>query len=133
MKCPHCTVEIFPSWQTQPIQQDIDTKKAKDNAYWKMRSAICPACSKAIILLGMGPGNIADEVWNDSARLVHPKSSSRPPLSRDVPEIFAKDYREAVAVLADSPKASAALSRRCLQNLIREKAGIRRKDLATFW
>jgi hypothetical protein len=32
--------------------------------------------------------------------------------------------------LHDSPKASAALSRRCLQHIIREKAKITRKDLA---
>jgi hypothetical protein len=44
---------------------------------------------------------------------------------------FSADYNEAVAVFADSIKASAALSRRCLQHLIREKAGINRKDLAT--
>jgi hypothetical protein len=34
-------------------------------------------------------------------------------------------------VLPDSAKASAALSRRLLQHLIREKAGITRRDLAT--
>jgi len=31
--------------------------------------------------------------------------------------------------VADSPKASAALSRRCLQQIIREKAGITKRDL----
>jgi hypothetical protein len=45
--------------------------------------------------------------------------------------VYAADYYEACAVLTDSPKASAALSRRLLQHIIREKAGIRRKDLAT--
>jgi Domain of unknown function (DUF4145) len=34
-------------------------------------------------------------------------------------------------VLADSEKASAALSRRCLQHLLREKAGVKKGDLAT--
>jgi hypothetical protein len=33
-------------------------------------------------------------------------------------------------VLADSPKASAALSRRCLQHLLRDIAGAKKKDLA---
>lgn len=40
------------------------------------------------------------------------------------------DYREAASVLADSPKASAALSRRCLQHVLREKAGVKPQDLA---
>jgi hypothetical protein len=34
-------------------------------------------------------------------------------------------------VLADSEKASAALSRRCLQHLLREKLKVKRGDLAT--
>jgi len=55
---------------------------------------------------------------------------SRAPLSDVVPEHFAVDYREAALVFDDSPKASAALSRRCLQHLIREKAGIARSNLA---
>ena len=49
----------------------------------------------------------------------------------EVPEDFAEDYREACLVIADSPKASAALSRRCLQHILREKAGVKNpNDLA---
>jgi hypothetical protein len=44
--------------------------------------------------------------------------------------LLADDYREACLVLADSPKASAALSRRCLQNLLREAAKVRPGNLA---
>lgn len=40
-----------------------------------------------------------------------------------------EDYSEACTVLSDSPKASAALSRRCLQHLIREKIGIKKRTL----
>ena len=39
-------------------------------------------------------------------------------------------FREACLVIGDSEKASAALSRRCLQNLLREKAETKAKDLA---
>ena len=44
--------------------------------------------------------------------------------------MFAKDFTEACLVICDSEKASAALSRRCLQNLLREKAETKAKDLA---
>jgi hypothetical protein len=44
--------------------------------------------------------------------------------------LFADDYREACLVLSDSPKASAALSRRCLQNLLREVARVKPSNLA---
>jgi hypothetical protein len=47
-----------------------------------------------------------------------------------VPSEFAEDYREACLTLADSPKASAALSRRCLQHLLREHAKVKSGNLA---
>lgn len=47
-----------------------------------------------------------------------------------MPAEFTADYKEACLVLADSPKASAALSRRCLQHLLREKAKVKPSDLA---
>lgn len=62
--------------------------------------------------------------------MVWPKASTRTPLPQEVPEAFASDYIEACLVLADSPKASAALSRRCLQNLLRKKANIKHGNLS---
>ena len=51
--------------------------------------------------------------------LAKPRSSARPPLHHSVQPELAADYAEAALVLAMSPKASAALSRRCLQTLLR--------------
>jgi hypothetical protein len=62
--------------------------------------------------------------------LVYPKAISRSPLSQDVPDDFAEDYKEACLVLSDSPKASAALSRRCLQKILREKGEVKPQDLS---
>jgi hypothetical protein len=62
---------------------------------------------------------------------VNPLTSSRPPVPKEVDEKFASDYKEACLVLTFSPKTSAALSRRCLQNILREKAGIKKGDLST--
>jgi hypothetical protein len=42
---------------------------------------------------------------------------------------YKQDLLEACKVLQDSPKASAALSRRCLQMVLRDKAGTKSKDL----
>lgn len=60
---------------------------------------------------------------------VWPKAATRP-VAQEVPEPFAADYREAALVLPDSPKASAALSRRCLQHLLREVAGVKHSNLS---
>jgi hypothetical protein len=62
--------------------------------------------------------------------LVWPRGISRAPAPSEVPVEFSEDYREACLVLADSSKASAALSRRCLQHLLREKAGVTASDLS---
>jgi hypothetical protein len=66
-----------------------------------------------------------------ASRIVHPKTTTRKPLSHEVPSDFSDDYKEACLVLADSEKASAALSRRCLQHLLRSKAGVKPSDLAS--
>jgi hypothetical protein len=61
--------------------------------------------------------------------IVYPKAPSRAPLDKRVPDDLAEDYRQACLVLPDSPKASAALSRRCLQHLLRDTAGIKKRNL----
>lgn len=118
MKCPHCLVAFHESWQSDHIVSDVE-------GAWRQQNCICPNCSKAIITL---------ERKNDGIRtfaaLVRPKAISRAPLSEDVPELYALDYRESCLVLSDSPKASAALSRRCLQALLRDIGGAKKKDLA---
>ena len=54
--------------------------------------------------------------------LLWPRSTDRP-VPQEVEKEIAEDFSEAVAVLNISPKASAALSRRCLQNLLVTKGG----------
>lgn len=60
---------------------------------------------------------------------VWPKGVARAPVPVEVPPEIAEDYKEACLVLADSPKASAALSRRCLQNVLRTAAGAKHPTL----
>ena len=50
-------------------------------------------------------------------------------MHRAVPEDIADDYREACLVLADSPKASAASSRRILQRVLRDYGGATQGEL----
>ncbi|WP_082077120.1 DUF4145 domain-containing protein [Bradyrhizobium sp. LTSPM299] len=68
------------------------------------------------------------EALNDW-RQIFPIGANRGPVPAQVPEPIANDYVEACNVLPISPKASAALSRRCLQNMLRA-AGYKNKDLA---
>jgi len=62
--------------------------------------------------------------------MVRPKGVSRAPVPPEVPAGIVEDYKEACLVLGDSLKASAALSRRCLQNLLRQAAGVKPGNLS---
>lgn len=59
-----------------------------------------------------------------------PKIAGRAGLSTDIPEeSYGKYFKEACAVLSDSPMASAALSRKCLQTLLRDQARVTHSSL----
>jgi hypothetical protein len=60
--------------------------------------------------------------------MAYPASRSRP-VPNGVVDPYKQDFIEACKVLQDSPKASAALSRRCLQMILKDKAGAKKKDL----
>lgn len=120
MKCPHCLESFFENWGNfRPL--DLEDRDGR----WRLEYCDCPSCKRVIIRLGKFSG-IASYVWN----FVRPKAISRSPLPPEIPEKFAEDYKEACLVFSDSSKASAALSRRCLQYLLREKAKTTAKDLS---
>lgn len=117
MKCLHCLEGFFENWNS------LGTIPDDAEGPWTGQHTTCPTCKKNIIRLGLKQAG--EWRWT----VVRPKGIARSPLPPDVPEEFAEDYREACLVLSDSPKASAALSRRCLQSLLREKAGVKPSTL----
>ena len=125
MKCPHCIVEFHDKVSVVELGFDI-------NGNWRIKCRNCPNCKKNIYhLLNYKTENINGTIKFEelSEILIRPKISNRSPVPKEVPKEFSNDYSEACLVLADSPKASAALSRRCLQHILREKMGISKKDL----
>lgn len=61
-------------------------------------------------------------MWDRKKRsMVFPKANVRIFELTEIPKDLAEDYEEACLVIGDSPKASAALSRRCLQSILREQ------------
>jgi hypothetical protein len=93
----------------------------------KVLAASCTNCSKiSIVIKLLGLGGVTE-----ATHLVWPNSAPRaipPQVEIESPHI-AQDYREAAITLESSPKASAALSRRCLQAVLREKANANQQDL----
>ncbi len=132
-KCPHCRLSYFA--RGYPWTQVARMNEGADG-YWWVRSEQCPSCLKVIVWLMAAadrgthmPGS--GQEWPNKVikeNLVHPRETGRPPVPTEVPPEFSEDYVEACLVLADSPKASAALSRRCLQLILREKAGVQNPD-----
>lgn len=119
MKCPHCLVDIHPQLDQTNLGKDSEDS-------WLIEKFLCPSCKK--FFFSLHQFNLVRR--NSRDFLVYPKASGRPPCPKEVPPKYSEDYKEACLVLADSPKASAALSRRCLQNILREHLGIKEANLA---
>jgi hypothetical protein len=128
MKCPHCQVSFHPSRKSHQLGSDAD-------GFWFIEICQCPACNKFVLELvrrtimvlpnaGGVPGTEVERYF------VRPKVALRPQPPSEVPEKFSQDYGEASLVIGDSPQASAAISRRCLQHLLRDVAGVKPSDLA---
>jgi hypothetical protein len=113
MKCPHCLVGI--NYEPQLLNAGTDEDPGLT---WVIETSECPECHRRILALVLGEcgfyggGAVSQIITTVSRRYVHPKSATRP-VPIEVPDPIAQDYLEAAEVLAASPKASAALSRRC--------------------
>ena len=119
MKCPHC----LTSYHDELSEYNIGSGGTNEGR-WSIKYEICPTCNKSIIFLN------ERSQYKNNDRLIHPKTISRNPLPPEVTDIsLTADYYESCLVLDDSPKASAALSRRCLQHILREKGSIKHGTL----
>jgi hypothetical protein len=121
VKCPHCRTAFNDAWSTHNFLADVE-------GTWLLQALACPECKRAVVKL-----RIVDPSSHGIVRhefITYPKTSGRGPVSPDVPAKYGDDYTEACLVLADSPKASAALSRRTLQNLLRGEGGAKPGNLA---
>jgi hypothetical protein len=90
------------------------------------RSALCPECKKITLeVVRLDRAGDQPEDW----RQIYPIGANRGPVPTEVPDNIAQDYIQACNVLPISATASAALSRRCLQNMLHTH-GYKDKDLA---
>lgn len=130
MKCPHCAVQVHPETRRGFFSHG-DHYAEVGGGYWAYSYMTCPSCQRPIIWLQTHPDIQALQflVQRDLGRMVIPKGATRPAAPPEVPQAAAEDFNEACLVLADSPKASAALSRRCLQAVLRDQ-GYNQHDLA---
>jgi hypothetical protein len=131
MKCPHCSISVHITFVIKELIHAIDEKNSKIG--WEASFANCPHCGQAVIFLqsGMLGRNNQGGKFINGVRdrfLVWPMSSLRPCPS-EVPTDVATDFKEASSVLSISPQASAALTRRTLQQILRDYGHTKSKDL----
>ena len=131
LKCPHCLVVFHDAWtEWSHLQQGRQSSIYPDCKWtFQAKSTLCPACGQLIFRVDRSARNSEGVLSVLESITAYPKGTSRP-VPPEVEGKFESDFREACLVIGDSEKASAALSRRCLQNLLREKAETKAKDLA---
>ena len=129
MKCPHCNVTVHVDFHE--VGLGLFGRSNNENTMYSALHAVCPACRDAIILLQQNVLRTNGWVSTKKSGMIYPKGTARPPVPEEVPVNVADDYREACLVFDDSPKASAALSRRCLQQLLADTKLANSDNLAT--
>jgi hypothetical protein len=128
VKCPHCSIHFHDNWNQSYFDRSgnyLATDVGGVRAYWMYRSALCPRCRDFTIEITLGKDQTPLRDW----RQIYPIGANRGPVPAEVPDNLSQDYIEACNVLPISAKASAALSRRCLQNTL-HAAEYKAKDLS---
>ena len=115
MECPICFKCIHASWGR--IMSSGLTSVDHLYQFYVMK---CPACHNDLL-------QYVDE--NQNKGFLLPLTQKRKPLPDFIPKEYVKLYEESYSVLQLSPRASAALSRTCLQLLLREYGKVRQGKL----
>jgi hypothetical protein len=144
--CPHCGITQIPTEKSSRTFEsfarvgkfeemrgnaDAETLKLVGQA---VRCAD-PKCQRVSVAVSLGLGTsdrfsgqdlIPESVfW---ASVLYPGKVGKP-FPEHVPAAMLEDYKEAWSIIDLSPKSSATLARRCLQAMIRDFCGIKRRTL----
>lgn len=127
-ECPHCGRGISVDVHEQKIAEDRTQKKL-----FSVHSLKCPSCSRWAIFLVEQTIEVMPEALGNivikketNEICINPMGghSAAPP--KETPADMAIDFNEAARVLPHSAKASAALSRRCLQQILHARGYTKR-------
>lgn len=124
MKCPHCSTGVSLEFEEHYVQQSKDYEQT--GMGYQFAWDTCPECAEPIVILTFGKyveeksssGHSYGEIEGGKEEILYPRYVSRK-VESEVPDTYKADFLEACAVLPLSPKASAALSRRILQDVKR--------------
>ncbi len=123
MQCPNCRVECHYREDEWREAYSVDNLKRKLHI---VSLTLCPSCSHPIVEIAERD-LVGGPVFN--RKTIYPILPEMIQIDPAVPETQRNDFLEAGYVLDISPKASAALSRRILQSVLKEQ-GYTSRDLA---
>lgn len=132
MNCPHCAKGIYLKvirCAVSPYNpKNFSGELEETGPGYGLSFGICPSCYKLIAFFEEGTALSENLILKEftltevsKTEVIYPKFATSPPIDPKVPLKYRKVFEEAVAVLIPSPKASAAISRRLLQQILREE------------
>ena len=124
-KCPHCLTVV--KFEAPAIQAQYKIVQEGSKQTVVVLTAACPDCGRLIFSIRVVKGVDSSPQMD---RVIWPISSARSSAPDDVPQEMRADFDEAGLVLPISAKASAGLSRRCLQQVLTEAGKTKSDDLS---
>jgi hypothetical protein len=133
MSCPYCATSIYFEGE-ESIVYELEEGQQRDSNVTGIGiyMGFCPSCMGIIIIYKEGKflegehSKLIIDIENEE--IIYPKNLNIH-VDSAVPTRYNKDFKEAAAVLNISPKASAAISRRLLQNILRDELKIKPSKL----
>lgn len=130
----HATIQPEHNDQRNSVDVPLLSQGAKHAMMIEVIVCPNPECTRPQIDVGWFKTEYnqyrGNEVVGDPLNVWHllPRSTAKPQ-PEYIPSAIVSDYTEACLIVNDSPKASATLSRRCLQGIIRDYWGITDRTL----
>lgn len=125
--CPYCNQPAtITNYSTSFDDHQFNQDNKDGSLVIRTEIVVCPnpKCREYKITAGLYKTTFTGSAWIVSKEpmeewQLRPKSLAKP-FPAYIPQAILDDYKEACLIVNDSPKASATLSRRCLQGIIRD-------------
>lgn len=125
MKCPHCSIEFHDEWvKLEDKDWNLITSPGEGGIEVRLDRTVCPSCKKLTVRLRQGRG------LRERSRIVYPFHAADRTAPEEVPKQLRADYSEAVSILQGSPRASAAMSRRIIEQILHDRGGYAQRNLS---
>lgn len=134
MICPNCSMGVALFFEESVTWKDKDYERTAMGIEFAWDQ--CPECGEPIIILRHGkyvPSDTSEHIGHledvSEEQILYPRHVARK-VEPGIPDSYKSEFLEACSILSLSPKASAALSRRILQRILREEFDITYPSLA---